>query len=158
MWKTRTTKIASGNTSVQVVRREHQRTIIVKHIGTARNPDELRILQKQAETYIFNESGANPLFPELFGKEKQQMTIAVEEVVHRLAVTKTTHAFAHTFLSFFYAQINFASVKNDLLRDLAIMRIIEPSSKRRSLELLQKYFFIHYGRTTMHQKLSAMLE
>jgi transposase len=156
MWITRTTRTGAGNTAVQVVRREHQQTIIVKHIGTAHNPDELLILQKQAEKYIFENSGANPLFPELFGKEKQQTIIEVEQIVNRLEVIKINHTFAHTFLSFFYAYLGFTSSQSDLLRDLVIMRIIEPCSKLRSLELLKEYFSISYGRTTMHKKLSEM--
>ena len=158
MWITRTTKTGAKNTAVQIVRREHQQTIIVKHIGTARNSDELLILQKQAEKYIFENSGVNPLFPELFGKEKQQTIIEVEHVVNNLEVVKTNHTFAHTFLTFFYAYLGFTSSKSNLLRDLVIIRIIEPCSKLHSLELLNEYFSIHYGRTTMHEKLSEMIK
>jgi transposase len=157
MWKVRTTKTGSGNTAVQVVRREHQRTIIVKHIGTASNEDALFMLKKEAERFIFNKSGANPLFPELFGSARRQTLAEVEQAVDRLDVAKSTHGFAHMFLSFFYDLIGFPSLKDDLLRDLAVIRIIEPASKRRSLELLKKYFSIHYGRTTLHKKLPLLL-
>ena len=157
MWITRTTKTSAGNTAVQVVKREHQQTIIVKHIGTAHNVDELLLLQKQAEKYILDKSGVKPLFPELFGRTKQQTIVEVEQIVNRLDVIKTNHTFAHIFLSFFYAYLGFTSSKYDLLRDLVIMRIIEPCSKLHSLELLKEYFSIHYGRTTMHKKLSEML-
>jgi len=158
MWITRTTKTGAKNTAVQVVRREHQQTIIVKHIGTAHNSNELQILQKRAETFILENSGINPLFPELFGKEKQQTIIEVEQIISRLEVIKTNHTFTHTFLSFFYDYLGFASFKSNLLRDLVIMRIVEPCSKLRSLELLKEYFSINYGRTNMHKKLSEMVK
>jgi len=158
MWITRTTKTGAKNTAVQVVRREHQQTIIVKHIGTAHNSNELQILQKRAETFILENSGINPLFPELFGKEKQQTIIEVEQIISRLEVVKTNHTFTHTFLSFFYDYLGFASFKSNLLRDLVIMRIVEPCSKLRSLELLKEYFSINYGRTNMHKKLSEMVK
>ncbi len=158
MWKVRKTKTGSRNTAVQVVRREHQRTIIIKHIGTARNEDELRLLRKQAERYILTESGINPLFPELFGQEKQLTLSDVQDVFNRLDGDRAYHSFAHIFLSWFYDRLGFTSLKNNLLRDLAFIRIVEPCSKRRSLELLDKYFALHYGRTNMHQQLPGILK
>lgn len=157
MWKLRTTKTGSGNTAVQVVRREHQRTIIVRHIGTARSKDDLLKLQKQAEIYIRNKSGLNPLFPEFFGLTQQQSITEVAQVINRLDADKAFHMFAYTFLSFFHDRLGFAALKNYLLRDLAIIRIIEPCSKLHSLELLEKYFSLHYGRTTLHLKLPDIL-
>lgn len=158
MWITRTTKTGAKNTAVQVVRREHQQTIIVKHIGTAHNSNELQILQKQAETYILENLDIHPLFPELFRKEKQQTIAEVEQIVNRLEVIKTNHTFTHTFLSFFYDYLGFTSFKSNLLRDLVIMRIVEPCSKLHSLELLKEYFSISYGRTNMHKKLSEIIK
>ena len=158
MWITRTTKTGAKNIAVQVVRREYQQTIIVKHIGTAHNSNELTILQKQAETYILENSGISPLFPALFGREKQQTITEVEQIVNRLEVIKTNHAFTHTFLSFFYTHLGFTSFESNLLRDLVIMRIVEPCSKRHSLELLKEYFSINYGRTNMHKKLSEIIK
>jgi len=46
MWITRTTKTGAKNTAVQVVKREHQQTIIIKHIGTAHNSEELLNLER----------------------------------------------------------------------------------------------------------------
>jgi len=96
MWITQTAKTGAKNTAVQVVKREHQQTIIVKHIGTAHNSEELLSLQKQTEKYILENSGINPLFPELFGKEKQQTINEVEQMVNNLEVIKTNHTFIHT--------------------------------------------------------------
>ena len=157
MWKIRTTKTGSGNTAVQVVKREHQKTIVVKHIGTARSKHDLTLLKKQAETYIHNQSGLSPLFPELFGLAQQQTITEVAQAMNRLDADKAFHIFAHTFLSFFYDRLGFTALNNDLLRDLAIIRIVEPCSKLRSLELLKKYFSLCYGRTTLQQKLPDIL-
>ncbi len=158
MWRVRTTKTGSGNTAIQVVRREHQRTIIVKHIGTAKTADEVNKLCRQAENYIRNKAGLMPLFPALFGQENQLTQTVVEQVINRLDGQNAYHTFAHTFLSYFYNHLGFAALKNDLLRDLSLIRIIEPCSKRRSLLLLEKYFALHYGRTTMQQSLAEILK
>src|SRR6185312_7939604 len=158
MWKVRTTKTGSGNTAVQIVRREHQRTIIVKHIGTAKTEDELKTLYQLAENYIRDKTGLMPLFPTLFGQENPLTQTVVEQVINRLDGQNAYHTFAHTFLSYFYHRLGFIELKNDLLRDLSLIRIIEPCSKRRSLLLLGKYFALHYGRTTMQQSLAEILK
>ena len=52
MLRIRTTKTASGKIAVQVVRREHQKTIVVKHFGSANNSAELKKLRTLADQYI----------------------------------------------------------------------------------------------------------
>jgi transposase len=41
--------------------------------------------------------------------------------------------------------------------DLALMRIIEPTSKLRAIELLQRYFDIHYAQRTVYRALPQLL-
>lgn len=114
------------------------------------------MLVTQAENYICAKTGALPLFPALFGQENQVTQNLVEQVINRLEGDSAYHTFGHAFLSFFYARLGFNALKNDLLRDLSFIRIIEPCSKRRSLILLGKYFALRYGRTNMQQSLSAL--
>jgi len=47
----------------------------------------------------------------------------------------------------------FDNLKNNLLKDLATMRIIEPCSKLRSVELLKKYFAISYAEDSVYEGL-----
>ena len=46
----------------------------------------------------------------------------------------------------------------ELYLDLALMRIIEPASKLRTLELLEWYFNVRYARRTLHRMPSKLLE
>lgn len=137
MLKVRTTKTASGNTAVQVVTRSHQQTKIVKHIGSATSEKEQKELMDLANQYILTHDPAQPLFPEILGGNTQnQHVVAIEN----LQFTKTYHSFAYEFFSGFYAMNGFDVLNNPLLKDLAMMRLIEPASKLRSTQLIKTYF------------------
>lgn len=146
----RTTKTASGKTAVQVVERYNHKTNIVKHIGSAEDRKELNTLFKLAQEYITSVQTTIPLFPELLaGQKEKQHLVAVENLVF----TKTYHYCAYEFFSFFYTLLGFHVIQNSVLKDLAIIRLIEPVSKRASVELLKEYFDITYGHTTLYNEL-----
>lgn len=149
MLKVRTTKTASKNTAVQVVLRSKKKTTVVKHIGTAKSPEELNQLLELARQYVYKKNNTAPLFPEFLGADKQRHFVAIEN----LKFLNACHKFAYEFLSYFYELNNFVALKNNLLKDLAIIRIIEPASKIRSIELLKKYFGIKYSRNSVYRGL-----
>lgn len=151
MFRVRTTKTGSKNTAVQVVEKGNHKIKVVKHIGTARSNDELQELLEKAQRYIAQSSNTVPLFPELSEVKKDQSVDPDD-----LEFTSTYHTFAYEFLSFFYERCGFEKLNNDLLKDLAIMRIVEPSSKLRSIILLKEYFGKQHGKTVMYEKLAKM--
>lgn len=151
MMRVRTTKTGSGNTAVQVVERGNHLIKVIKHIGTARDGDELQELLEKAQRYITQNTNTRPLFPEMFQAKKDQ-AIAIDDI----EFTNTYHSFAYEFLSYFYERCGFGKLDNDLLRDLAIMRIVEPCSKLHTVQLLKEYFGKQYGKTVMYEKLPKM--
>jgi transposase len=153
MLKVRTTKTASGKTAVQVVKRSHQKTLIIKHIGSAGNDDEYRLLCNQAAQYIAESASTQPLFPDLLGVSRPALLSEMEQVLDRLSCTSSLHVFAYEFLSYFYTLNGFAQIQNDLLRDLSLMRLIEPCSKLRSIQLMEKYFGLTYAKDTVYEGL-----
>lgn len=156
MLKLRTTKTASGKTAVQVVERSQQKTRIIKHIGSAGNEDELKLLRKRAERYIIDSTSNHPLFPELFGMNQPLLLSEAEQVVNRLSFIASFHVFAYEFLSYFYEQNGLINVQNILLQDLSLMRVIEPCSKLRSISLLEKYFNRSYAKDTVYEGLAKL--
>ena len=154
MLKIRTTKTGSKNTAVQVVSRKNRKTKIIKHIGTAKDQEELHRLLILANQYIIKENKSTPLFPEVFGLSKGSHLIAVEN----LKFITAYHKFAHEFLSFFYDCNGFNNLDNNLLKDLTIIRIIEPASKIRSMELIKEYFGIKYSKNIMYKGLLKIRE
>ncbi|MEK6921681.1 MAG: IS1634 family transposase, partial [Nanoarchaeota archaeon] len=157
----RTIKTSSGKTAVQLVERVKQETKIVKHIGSAGDNKELDLLMQKANVYCtdLDTKYITPLFPELF-PEVIDTTIntpsCVEVLVDQLSFTHTLHTFAYEFLAFFYEDNGFHKLQNKLLQDLVIIRLIEPSSKLRSIELLQRYFAITYHKDQVYEPLQKL--
>lgn len=148
----RTTRTGSRNTAVQVVERYNHQTKIVKHFGSAKNIKELDTLITLAKQYIRESNNTSPLFPEIWSEREKTHLVSIEH----LTFTKTYHQFAYEFLSFFYTRNGFDEVPNAILKDMAIMRLIEPASKHTSLTLLKEYFNIHYGHTTFYKALKEL--
>jgi len=150
----RTTKTASGSTAVQVVIRHHHQTEIVKHIGSARDKEQLEALITLAHQFIREADNTQPLFPELFPHEKQQHLISVDH----MDFIKAYHLFAYEFLSFFYEWNGFHRIGNSVLKDFAIMRLIEPASKETTRELLKEYFHITCSNNRLYPGLRSLLK
>jgi hypothetical protein len=104
MLRIRTTKLASGNTAVQVVHRHHHKTDIVKHIGTAQDKKELEELKELADQYIKTNILMPPLLPEAFGSQNTDDLVSLKY----LQFTASFHTFAYEFLSFFMSIMDLA--------------------------------------------------
>lgn len=135
VYKVRKVKTKSGSTAIQVVQYSGHRSKIVKHIGSAKNDLEIVLLRKKAHEWIDGYTKQASLFPE----QKQKVL-----VIERGACVAVTHCFAHRFFMGCIKDCNLQQLP-PLLLDLAIMRLIEPASKSRSIELLFRYFGIKYS-------------
>ncbi|PIP24156.1 hypothetical protein COT50_02270 [candidate division WWE3 bacterium CG08_land_8_20_14_0_20_41_10] len=161
MWKTRTTKTSSGKTAVQIVERSNHKTRIIKHVGSVETTDKDRLakLLDVADRYIIQKDICAPIFPEIiYGTKyldtKKRSFVSVDD----LEFNSFYHLFAHEFLSSFYDRNGFESLNNKLLKDLAIMRIIEPASKLRSVELINRYFGFGYTKNTVYKNLRKLVK
>lgn len=135
--KVRVVTTASKARAVQVVRYQNNKRIVLQHIGSAHNDADLEELMMLAEEWIKDLS--------------EQLSIFPDESPNKLL-----HLNHCTFIGvqyrYFYGQINqiqdrlgFGSL-HSLLNDLVSIRIFEPASKLRSLELLERYFGIRHSR------------
>ncbi|MDT8375078.1 MAG: hypothetical protein RQ737_14030, partial [Bacteroidales bacterium] len=108
---------------------------IIKHIGSARDEFERELLITKAQEWIdkFTQQ------PNLFPGQKQNVLI-----VERSECVKVTHDFTYQFFKSCLGECQLTHLP-PLLLDLAIIRLIEPASKLRSLELLSRYFEIKYS-------------
>ena len=145
----RTTKTSSGATAVQVVRYVRRKPVIVKHVGSAHTPKERAALIDEAHRFIERRSGQIPLWKD-----------SDRTATHWVDLRSCTYhgvlqSFAHEILCHAIRTIEFRVPP--LLRDLAIMRIIEPCSKRRSLKYLEQHLDIHYRRQMFYDKIPALL-
>lgn len=153
MYRIRRVKTASGKTAVQVVTYHRGRTSVVKHLGSAGSPLELEALVKRGRVFIENDLGVRPLLPELsvsFNLETRRQVLA------GLRIYRKSHQLAYECLRHWYGRLGFASLDNPLLLDLALIRLIEPSSKRRALKLLARDFGRKYSLRHMYRRLEAL--
>lgn len=140
--KIRVVKTASKAKAVQVVRYQNNKRVILQHIGSAHTETALNDLLLLAEEWIKDYSEQLSMFP--------------DESPNRLL-----HLNHCTFMGvryhFFYNQVRTVQEKiglgdlPPLLRDLVTIRIFEPASKLRSLELMERFFGIGHSRKTYYR-------
>ena len=140
--KIRIVKTASKARAVQIVRYQNNKRIIIQHIGSAHTEAELEELILLAEEWIKSYSSQLSVFPDE-------------------SPNKLLHLNHCTFIGvrygYFYGQITLIQDKMGLddlpplLNDLVIIRIFEPASKLRSLELMERFFGIKHSRKSYYR-------
>lgn len=145
----RTVKTASGARAVQIIRYENKKRIIVRHIGSAHTDDELTVLRNEAELIREQLTPQLSLFPL---SESQPRIVHIDH----LQLQSVTHCFAHQALKQCAEQCELHFL-HPLYQDIALMRIIEPASKLRTITLLQRYFNITYAERTVYRLLPKLI-
>ncbi len=145
----RKVRTASGATAVQVIRYKSGKRTVIRHIGSAHTDDELTALIREGEIACEQLSSQLTFFP---------MIETSKKLLHKdhLQLSSVTHCFAHTALRN-CTQICGLNFLHPLYQDLAIMRIIEPTSKLRTIELLTRYFNISYSERTVYRLLPKLI-
>ena len=145
----RKTKTSSGATAIQVVKYVNRKIVILKHIGSAHSPDEIEALVESAEHWLTRKTSQASLF-----SKSTRRTISLDHSEY----TGVIHNFAYSALSQIAVKIGLAQLNNKILLDLAFMRLIEPTSKLRSIKLMQKYFSIRHAERSVYRALPKFKE
>ena len=148
MFYLRAIKTASDAIAIQIVRYENRKRIIVKHIGSAHNSEEIASCKQTALDWIERETHQQRLFPQ----EKTAPTLTPIEKCLYLGIR---YSFIYNVLSQLLRMLKFNKINNQLLMDLVIMRIIQPLSKLESLEYLSEMFGIIYKRGNLYQTIAS---
>ncbi|MCF8380571.1 MAG: IS1634 family transposase [Bacteroidales bacterium] len=143
MLRIRVIKTASGANAVQVVYYRNRKRVVFKHIGSAKSIQELESLKLVAQDVISNFNPEIPLFEE--AKLDNLLYLDKSEF---LGVYFT---FLYEVISDLLSQIGLDKIKKQLLLDLVAIRVVEPASKLRSIELLDTYFGIKHRRQSYYQ-------
>ena len=146
----RKVRTASGATAVQIIRYSKGKRIIIRHIGSSHTDAELAVLCQEAESQKEQMS----LQPSLFSVIEKPSKLLHED---HLQLSSVTHCFAHKAL-IKCSQLCGLGFLHSLYQDLALMRIVEPASKLRTIELLINYFHISYAERTVYRLLPKLLE
>jgi len=145
----RKVRTGSGAVAVQIVRYVKRKCVVVRHIGSANTDNELAVLWQEAE--IAREQLCAQ--PSLFARIPQKQILHAEH----LTLQSVTHRFAFNFLRDCSKTCGLGFL-NPLYQDLALIRIIEPASKLRTLELLERYFGLSYARRTLCRLLPKLID
>jgi len=151
MYSIRKTKTASKSTAIQVVSYCNRKVVLEKHIGSAKTEEEIEVLNELAKVWIDENTNQSNLFSVL---EKPRNDLLLEKYEY----LGSFPTFVYEVLSKLLNNFGFEISTNQLLFDLVIMRIIQPASKLRSLELIQEYFGISHRRQTFYEQISKLVE
>ena len=146
----RKTKTASGATAVQVVRYTHERIEVLKHVGSAHDQAGVQDLVRAAQRWY----SENPGEDTLWAASNTEVPLVLEGTEFLGAM----HALAYETLGKAAEQCGLHALADSLLLDLAIIRLVEPTSKLRSLALLEEYFGIRHARSTFYSRIQDMTQ
>lgn len=141
----RRVKTKSGATAIQIGYYWGNRFKLKRHIGSAKEKQKIEELKNIAHEYIRSHS---PQLPLNFNPQSS-------EILYKRGIKVETAYLkqAYNYLSTVYDRIGFSKVDNNYLKHFSLMRLLEPASKIKSIELLDKYFGITYRKTTAFREL-----
>ena len=151
MLHVRVVKTKEDIRSVQVIRYENSKRVIVKHIGSGSADEEINALSEIARSYIEDISQQLLLFADVKPVDSVIMLSQCEYLGFH-------YTFLYDVLYAIQTQIGYASHIDGMLNDLVIMRIVEPASKLRSIELMETYFGLRHRRQRYYESALKWLE
>lgn len=149
MLSIRLIKTASKSTAVQIVYYRYRKRIIFKHVGSGKTDAEIASLKLVAQDII------NSHCPPLLFEEMKIGNLLHLDKIEFLGVY---HTYLYEIMICILSKIGIWELNNPMLIDLVIMRIMEPASKLRSIELIETYFGIKHRRQSYYQAAPKWLE
>lgn len=140
--KIRVVKTASNAQAVQVMRYQNNKRVILKHIGSAHSEAELKELLLLAQEWVKDYSRQLSVFPD----ESPNQLLHV----NHCTFIGMQYRYFYEQMQFIQSKLGFADLPS-LLNDLVCMRIFQPASKLRSLELLEQFFDISHSRKSYYR-------
>lgn len=160
--KIRTVKTGSGSIAVQVVEYFKNKRVVLRHIGSAKDDEQLVLLKDKALRWIADNDKQQSLFDNLdlnlvsnksdFLKNDTNSSYTDHLVQANYQSINSRHLVLHDALKSVVKRFGFdlfQTGQTSLLNDLIIARIAFPSSKVESLEFLEEYFAIYHSYRTL---------
>lgn len=145
--KIRHVKTASKSIAIQVVDYMGKRTIIRKHIGSAKTTEETALLHDMARQWIIESSGQQSLLP----KEKDDRLLLGKYKYLGFRYGLIKESIYHILNTLGLSDLEGKTCK--MFLDLILIRIVAPASKRESQRLLSSLFGISYDLTAIYRAL-----
>jgi transposase len=147
----RVVKTKGNSRSVQVYRYQNSKRFIIKHIGSGTTDEEITALQEMARVFIADFTKQSYLFEDV--KPNQEAVL-----VSQCEYIGIYYTYLYDLLRAIQCQIGYSLEADKLLNDLVVMRIFEPASKLRSMELMETYFGIKHRRQRFYESARKWLD
>lgn len=139
----------SGSTAIQVGFYQGKRFKLAKHIGSSKEEGKIDELIHLAYEYIRSN---NPQLEFNFNPTSEEILFK-----RGIKIAGSYLQEAYEYLEGIYTKLGFNKIDNLILKHFAIIRVLEPASKVKSIELLEKYFGIKYKKTTVFREFLKIL-
>lgn len=140
----RTVRTKSNSRSVQVYYCRKGKRVIVKHIGSGTTDAEIVVLNEMARLFIADRTKQTYLFEDSRLNEN-------EILVSQCDYIGFYYTYLYDVLRAVQYKLGYTIEVDTLLSDLVIMRVFEPASKLRSIELMESYFGIKHRRQRFYE-------
>lgn len=140
----RIVKTKGKSRSVQVYRYRNSKRVIIKHIGSGTTDEEIIALEEMARIFISDYTKQSYLFEEAKPREEAVL-------ISQCDYLGIYYTYLYDVLRAVQHQIGYALAVDTLLNDLVVIRIFEPASKLRSIELMETYFGIRHRRQRFYE-------
>lgn len=140
----RVIKTKGNSRSVQVYCYVNSKRRIIKHIGSGTTDKEIYVLKEIARVFIADYTKQSYLFEDFIPKEESVLVSQCEYL-------GVYYSYLYDVLRTIQHQIGYVVEVDSLLNDLVVMRILEPASKLRSIELINTYFGIKHRRQRFYE-------
>ena len=130
--KIRVVKTGSKARAVQIVRYQNNKRIILRHVGSAHTDTELEELMAIGQQWMKDYSNQLTIFPD----ENPNQLLHL----NHCTFMGVQYRYFYQEIGAIQDQLGFDSLPS-LLNDLVSIRIFEPASKLRSLELTEQFFW-----------------
>lgn len=144
----RKVKIHSASTAIQVGFYQGKRFKLSKHIGSSKDQKKILELTGVANEYIRSH---NPQTEFNFNPQSEEILFK-----RGLKISESYLQEAYDYLSRVYSKVGFHRIGSDVLKHFTVIRVLEPTSKSKSIVLLGKYFGIFYKKTTVFRVLPGL--
>lgn len=145
----RRVKTHLGSTAIQIGSYQGKSFILKKHIGSAKSAAKIDELILLARKYILSHS---PQLEINFNPQSEEILFKRGIVVKRSRLQE-----AYEYLDSVYGSLGLKHLRSLVLKHFAMIRVLEPASKLKSINLLQKYFGICYSKTTVFRELTKLV-
>lgn len=132
----RKVKTASGATAVQIARREGRRDVVIEHLGSAHTDAELAVLIQAGRAKI--EDGQGELDLRMKAVENERTGI-IESQTSRLLIEVITTA---------WRTLGFDVIEDEAFFQLVLARLVEPTSIREAVRVLDELGVVAAHRNT----------